>query len=71
MGNGKTEKAGASVVFFFIPIAPCALSVFPLPSLLETQRSLGQREERLTVNGSRTGGAGLSYLSHYIVLSPS
>ena len=64
MENGKTEKGGASVLFFFIPIAPCALSVFPLPSPLKTQRGLGQREERLTVNGSRTGGAGLSYLSH-------
>ena len=28
-----------------------ALCGFPLPSLLKTQRGLGQREERLTVNG--------------------
>ena len=69
---GRQKRREPLSCFFFIPIAPCALSVFPLPSLLETQRGLGQREERLTVNGSRTGGAGgLSYLSHYIVLSPS
>lgn len=55
MENGKTEKAGDSLLFFLITITPRALSVFPLPSLLKTQKGLGQREEGLTVKGNSFG----------------
>ena len=35
MDDGKKEKAAASLPLFPLPIVPRALSLFPIPSLLQ------------------------------------
>ena len=40
LDDGKRETAEASLLLFPLPIFPCALSFFPLPSLPMTKRNL-------------------------------